>query len=164
MNAPLAQETTERAADYFPARLALVGLGLLDCMALLAVFAPTSAIAKIHQMCGLGELPTAPIVGYLARSGSLLYALHGAILLFVSFDPQRYLPLIKFMAWAALLHGAAMFAIDYVVGMPLWWRCTEGPGFAATGAIVLWALPRTRSRSIFRFTFRSTTKSTVGES
>lgn len=150
MNAPLAQETTKRDADYFAVRLALVGLGLLDCLALLAVLAPTSVIAKIHQMCGLGELPTATIVGYLARSGSLLYALHGAIILFIAFDPQRYLPLIKFMAWAALLHGAAMFAIDYAVGMPLWWQCVEGPGFAATGAIVLWALPRTSRTSRVR--------------
>lgn len=130
---------------FFAARVALLGLGTLDLLALLAVIAPTSSIAKIHELCGLGEWPDAPIVGYLARSGSLLYALHGAIILFVALDPARYLPLIRFMAWAAILHGVGMFAIDYVEGMPLWWRCFEGPGFSATGVVVLCSLPRGHS-------------------
>jgi hypothetical protein len=68
--------------------------------------------------------------------------LHGVIILFISFDPRRYLPLIRFMGWAAVLHGVGMFAIDYAEGMPLWWRVFEGPGFSATGAIVLLSLPR----------------------
>jgi hypothetical protein len=128
--------------DYLAAKLALRGLGLLDLMAILVVMAPRAAIAQVHKVCGLGILPEGPIVGYLVRSASFLYALHGAMILFVSFDPDRYLPLIRFMAWAAVLHGLAMFVIDMIEPMPFWWRCAEGLGFAATGVIVLWSLPR----------------------
>jgi hypothetical protein len=143
---PRPQAGDSDSQRYRAARLALMGLGILDSLAFLAVIAPTSTIASIHKLCGLGELPEGPIVGYLARSGSLLYALHGAIILFISFDPGRYLPLIRFMGWAAVLHGMGMFAIDYAEGMPLWWRLFEGPGFSATGAIVLLALPRSAGR------------------
>lgn len=133
--------------DYFAAKIALRGLGLLDLMAIFAVIAPRSVIAQIHKLCGLGVLPEGPIVGYLVRSASFLYALHGALILFVSFDPARYAPLIRFMAWGAVLHGFAMFAIDLIEPMPFWWRCAEGLGFASTGVIVLWTLPR-QKRSI----------------
>ncbi len=128
--------------NYHTAKLALRGLGLLDLMAILAVIAPRTTIAQLHKICGLGVLPEGPIVGYLVRSASFLYALHGAMILFISFDPARYLPLIRFMGWAAVLHGLAMFAIDIIEPMPFWWRCAEGLGFASTGVVVLWSLPR----------------------
>src|SRR5262249_10905853 len=95
-----------------------------------------------HRWAGLGELPAAPIVGYLARSASALYALHGATVVFVSFDVERYRPLIRFLALLAVVHGGVMFGIDWVVGMAAWWLWLEGPGFAATGVAVLVALRR----------------------
>ncbi len=94
-------------------------------------------MAKVHSWLGLGELPREPIVGYLTRSASALYALHGAMILFLSFDTRRYAPLITFLAIAALIHGTVMLGIDLAVGMPRWWTLVEGPAFAATGGIVL---------------------------
>ncbi len=120
-------------------RLALVlrGLGCLDMLALLAVVVPERWIDVAHRWAGLGTLPSEPIVGYLTRSASALYALHGAIVVFMSFDVNRYERLIRFMAWAAVLHGAVLLGIDIVQEMPVLWRWAEGPGFAGTGLLVL---------------------------
>jgi hypothetical protein len=120
-------------------RLALVlrGLGLLDLVALVVVVAPERWIDLAHHWAGLGAVPREPIVGYLARSASALYALHGALVVFISFDVSRYEKLIRFMAWAAVVHGAVILGIDFAQPMPAFWRYGEGPGFAATGLVVL---------------------------
>ena len=52
--------------------------------ALGAVVMPFELMNVIHQQMGLGELPHVPIVGYLTRSISALYALHGALLVFMA--------------------------------------------------------------------------------
>ena len=115
----------------------LGGLGGLDLLALAAVVHPRGWMAAAHAWLGLGGMPPGPLVGYLARSAAALYALHGATVLFVSRDVARYWRLIRLLAVLALCHGAVMAAIDWAEGMPLWWRVVEGPGFAATGAVVL---------------------------
>ena len=129
-------------------RLALVlrGLGLVDLLALVAVLAPERWIDLAHHWAGLGALPREPIVGYLARSSSALYALHGAMVVFISFDVSRYERLIRFLAWAAVLHGAVILGIDVAQQMPAFWQYGEGPGFAATGLVVL-GLQRSQLRS-----------------
>jgi hypothetical protein len=122
-------------------------LGGLDALAILAVLLPTEWMAKAHAWLGLGQLPREPIVGYLTRSASALYALHGAMILFISFDTRRYDRLITFLAAAALVHGAVMLGIDLAVGMPVFWTLCEGPAFAATGALVLVIQRREKRRS-----------------
>ncbi len=112
-------------------------LGLVDLLALAAVFLPLEWMAKAHTWLGLGPLPRQPIVGYLTRSTSTLYALHGATILFLSTDVRRYARLITFLACLALLHGGVMLGIDLVAGMPLLWTLFEGPAVAATGTVVL---------------------------
>jgi hypothetical protein len=110
----------------------------LDLLALIAVVMPRAWIAYGHGATGLGALPPEPIVGYLVRSASLLYALHGAMVVYLSFDVARYWRLITFLAVAALVHGTILVGVDAAEGMPAWWRWAEGPCFAATGAVVLW--------------------------
>ena len=122
-----------------PLVIVLRCLGALDFLAILAVFLPQSWMASAHAALGLGTLPDAPILGYLTRSASALYVLHGAMILFVSFDVRRYERLITFLAIAALIHGAVMLGIDLAVGMPWFWTLFEGPGFAMTGIVVLMA-------------------------
>jgi hypothetical protein len=117
--------------------LTLRCLGAVDLLALAAVVLPRPWMAAGHAVLGLGALPAEPIVGYLARSASALYGLHGAMILFLSFDVVRYARLITFLAVAALLHGAVMFGIDVAEGMPAWWTAVEGLSFATTGAVVL---------------------------
>lgn len=118
--------------------LALRAIGCLDLCALVAVMMPRHWMDLAHQALELGALPGEPIVGYLARSASAVYALHGAVVLFISFDVVRYERLIRFMALAALVHGVVILGIDVVEQMPPFWRYGEGPCFAATGLLVLW--------------------------
>ncbi|MFN0056215.1 MAG: hypothetical protein ACKV0T_29055 [Planctomycetales bacterium] len=112
-------------------------LGWLDLCALGAVLMPAEWLGQIHIQLGLGPFPEAPIALYLARGNSALYAVHGAVLLYLSRDVDRYWSLIRFLAWAALVHGGVMLAIDQSLQLPVWWRIGEGPIYAATGALVL---------------------------
>lgn len=117
--------------------LLLRAFGVFDLLALVAVAMPMASIAAAHERLGLGSLPIEPIVLYLARSASAVYALHGATILYVSFDVLRYDRLIRFLSLAAIFHGSLIVAIDLASGMPLWWTIVEGPCFAATGIAVL---------------------------
>lgn len=112
-------------------------LGVVDLCALAAVLMPHSVMQQISLAIGVGELPRAPIVGYLARSASLMYALHGAGVLYVSCDVARYAGLIRWLARLAIVHGMALAAIDYLENLPAWWQLIEGPIYAVTGLTVL---------------------------
>lgn len=113
-------------------------LGLVDLLALVAVVMPIAWMSAINELCGLGPFPDSKIAGYLARTTSALYALHGALVLFISADIVRYRPLITFLAAAAVVHGGILLGIDLTVGMPFFWTLLEAPAFAATGVAMLW--------------------------
>ncbi|MEX0728470.1 MAG: hypothetical protein WD065_19515 [Planctomycetaceae bacterium] len=112
-------------------------LGVIDLLALAAVFMSREQMATLHLWSGLGTFPEGAVVGYLARSASSMYALHGALILYLSTDVVRYFAVIRFLAYAALVHGGVIFTIDFIEPMPAWWRWAEGPCFAGTGLIVL---------------------------
>ena len=120
-------------------------LGGIDLLALIAVVLPWAWMSRINDLCGLGPLPDSRIVGYLARTTSALYALHGALVLFISCDVPRYRPLITFLALAAIIHAAVLLGIDLSVGMPFFWTLLEAPSFTATGLAILWLARRTVS-------------------
>ncbi len=111
----------------------LRGLGLIDLAAFIVVILPMPSIAWVHQWTGLGSLPDGRIVDYLVRTTPALYALHGALLIYVSFDVVRYRPLIRFLGWLMAAHGAVLVFIDVRAGMPFWWTWCEGPIFAVSG-------------------------------
>lgn len=111
--------------------------GLVDLCALFAVVVPHVWLSDAARAAGLEGLPPDPVAGYLARSASLMYALHGATVLFISFDVRRYWPLIRCLALLAPVHGAIILGLDLAEGMPIWWTSLEGPAFAATGLFVL---------------------------
>src|SRR6516225_2408943 len=81
--------------------LRIVGVGAL--FALLAVVMPTSWMAATHRWLGLGEMPTGPVVEYLARSLSAFYAIMGALCLVLTTDLERYRPLVRFLGVAFAL-------------------------------------------------------------
>ncbi len=112
--------------------------------ALGAVVMPYSWMNAIHQHTGLGELPHVPIVGYLTRSVSAFYALHGALLVFVAGDVRRYLAVVRFFAVAGAVFGALLLGIDCAVGMPLPWTVAEGPFVVVLSAAILWLTGRKR--------------------
>ena len=123
-------------AKFLRALLAIIGCGLL--VAAGAVFLPVETMAKMHQWLGLGEFPDAPITRYLARSTSLLYAVHGALILFVSLDLKRYWPLAALLGWLHVVIGLTMLGIDLSSPMPLYWTAGEGLPIAAVGALIVY--------------------------
>jgi hypothetical protein len=111
-------------------------VGVPALFALVAVFMPESWMAATHRWLGLGEMPTAPVVEYLARSLSAFYALVGALCLVVAADLERYRPLVRFLGVAFALMSVALRGVDLAAGMPWWWSASEGPGGVVFGALM----------------------------
>ena len=116
--------------------------GVLTLLAAPMALLPESWMASNHRWLGLGDFPASPLVDYLTRSISCLYALHGGLLLLISTDPRRYAPIVRYVAWANVVLGPALLAIDLHAGMPRWWTLAEGPPLTATGLVLLWLSAR----------------------
>jgi hypothetical protein len=112
----------------------LLGIGSL--FALVPVLMPMSWMAAAHRWLGLGEMPTGPIVEYLARSLSAFYALVGALCVAMASDLDRYRPLVRFFGVCLALLGIVFTGVDLAAGMPWWWTALEGPGAVPVGALV----------------------------
>src|SRR5260370_29382254 len=102
----------------------LLGIGSL--FALVPVVMPWSWMAATHRWLGLGEMPTGPVVEYLARSLSAFYALLGALFLMIASDLQRCRPLVRFLGVAVPLIGLLFLGLDLSAGMP--WCCASFRG------------------------------------
>jgi hypothetical protein len=114
--------------------LRLVGVPAL--FALAAVLMPVSWMAATHRWLGLGEMPTAPVVEYLARSLSAFYAVMGALCLVLATDMERYRPLVRFLGVVFALMSVVLLGVDLAAGMPWWWSASEGPGGVVFGALL----------------------------
>jgi hypothetical protein len=122
-------QTPDPNASWPVRRLVLVlraGSVLMLC-AIPPIFFPMSWMAAIHGRLGLGEFPSGPLVEYLARSASALYAVYGALLWMVSTDTRRFGPLLSFGIRCGVVFGFAMLGIDIKSGMPAHWTLSEGP-------------------------------------
>ena len=64
--------------------------------------------------------------------------MHWALLLFVSLDVRRSLPVVKCLGVLCLAFGAGMIVLDQAVGMPWFWLLGEGPFIIALGGAILW--------------------------
>jgi hypothetical protein len=113
--------------------LRFVGVGAL--FALVAVFMPSSWMAATHRWLGLGEMPTGPVVEYLARSLSAFYAVMGALCLVLTTDLKRYRPLVRFLGMAFALMSLVLLGVDLAAGMPWSWSASEGPPGIGVGAL-----------------------------
>ncbi len=121
----------------------LWAMGILLLTALVPTFMPFAWMQHIHRELQLGELPHLPITVYLTRSLSLLYAVHGGLLIYVAIDVRRHLPVVKCLGWLAVAFGLLMLAIDSVAGMPWPWVVAEGPFIVAGGAAIVRLAART---------------------
>ena len=130
---PLQQSVSFR---LLRAILAVTGAGLL--LAAVPIFFPAAVISYLHQQLGLGEFTNTAIAFYLARSTSLLYAVHGALMFFVSFNLVRYWPLVRLFGFLHIVLGLTMLGIDLSAPMPLYWIIGKGMPVAATGLLILW--------------------------
>jgi hypothetical protein len=111
--------------------------GLLLCSATFAVFMPRESMIATNAALGLDPLPALPLTFYLARSTSILYALHGVVLLLASSDLVRYRPLISLLGSSNLVFGTIMLGIDITSNMPWWWTMAEGPLIIAAGVALI---------------------------
>ena len=116
--------------------LRITGCGLM--IAALAVFLPAQTMADMHKWLGLGEFPDFPITLYLARSTSLLYAVHGLLMFYVSLDLKRYWPLVAVFGWLHVVLGLTMLGIDLTAGMPGYWTAGEGIPIALLGGVIVY--------------------------
>ena len=132
----LERDPSKRTSSH-SLRVILRAFGVMDMLAFIAVAMPMAWIETGHQWAGLGSFPDAPVAGYLARSASLMYGLHGMLLFLPATDTERYRKLIRWIAGITVLHGAFMLTIDLVEHMPLWWTIVEGPAFSLTGVVIL---------------------------
>ena len=116
--------------------LAIIGCGLL--IATIPIFFPVTLMTTLHEWLGLGKFPDSAITIYLARSTSLLYAVHGSLMLIVSFNLKRYWPLVPVFGWLHVVIGLTMFGIDLTTPMPVYWIVGEGIPVAIAGLVILW--------------------------
>ena len=108
---------------------------------LLAVFAivlPTEWMAATHRWLGLGEFPASPLVDYLTRSISALYAIYGGLLVLLARDLRRFAPVIVYLAVTGLAFGVIMLGVDFAAGMPRYWSVSEGPLVLVLSLVILW--------------------------
>jgi hypothetical protein len=115
--------------------------GVVMLTALVFVFCPFEWMAAIHARMGLGELAPTPLMSYLTRTLSAMYASLGAIILLISFDVDRYRPLIRLIGALALLGGIGVTALDATLRLPVFWTALEGP-FTVVLGVILIALTR----------------------
>jgi hypothetical protein len=91
----------------------------------------------VHSEMGLGRMPKSPIVDYLARSLSLVYASMAPLCGFLARDVRRYPEIIALQATVKLVGGFGLLMLDLALGMPLFWTVCEGPLIMALSVAVL---------------------------
>lgn len=118
-------------------KLFLRTIGSASLLAIIFVAAPYSWMNSIHQLLGMGQLPSQPVVGYLARSTSAFYAILGGLLWLTTFDLSRHWLVLNYLGFVFLLFGGAIFIIDWCEGMPYSWKMIEGPADVLFGILIL---------------------------
>lgn len=125
--------TTDRLLLWLVRANASVILLAMPCALL-----PFTWMEAMHSdVLGLGPLPDLPITKYMARSLSLVYAMHGLVMLSVSLNWPRHRPLVPIFAGLHIAFGGAMAVVDLSSGMPVWWTLCEGPAIIGVGVVIL---------------------------
>lgn len=107
-------------------------------LAFVPVFFPMPLMAWVHDHLGVGAMPDGPVFEYLARSCSLLYGMHGTLVLVLSSNPRRYRVPIVWVIGLHLLCGTVLLGVDLVTGLPWYWTLFEGPGIVAMAGLMAW--------------------------
>lgn len=129
-------------ADRRLYRLVQLNAGVL-LLALPTALLPFAWMDAVHrEFLGLGPLSGVPLTAYMARSLSLVYAMHGVVVLGVTLNWERYRTAVPLLAKLHVAFGLAMVANDLVAGLPWWWVMAEGPGVIAYALVVLAAARR----------------------
>lgn len=95
-------------------------------------------MAATHRFLGLGDMPDGPLVQYLTRSISGLYAVHGGVMLVASLDVRRYRGVVLYLGAASIAFGTVVTIIDLLAPLPWYWTVSEGPPTAVMGGVIVW--------------------------
>ena len=120
----------------------LILLGGVAMLAVVPMVMPTAWMEAVNDSIGLGPFHRSPLMEYLTRSLSALYALIGTLILYVGLNVRRYLPLIVIVGWLTVALGVALTGIDFAVGMPASWSWSEGPPTVVLGWAFVWLARR----------------------
>lgn len=121
----------------FALMLFMRGMAAAAMLAIGAVIMPHSWMSAIHAALGLGSLPKIPIIEYLTRSLSALYAFHGVLMWVLAGDLRRYRPLAFLSSAALALLGVTNLLIDLYAHLPWHWTAVEGPFTIVVGVVML---------------------------
>ena len=110
----------------------------IELCALIAIFLPRDLMAEILREIGLGEWPSHPLMGYLARANAALYVLHGGLLWSMSTNVRRFRPLIQFLGWAEWGYAGLLLGIDLQEQLPWWWTASEVGVVGSAATLLLW--------------------------
>jgi hypothetical protein len=119
-------------------------LGGLTLLALFPMVMPTDWMSAANDWLGLEPLHRSPLTEYLTRSLSAIYALVGALTLYVSLEVRRYLGFVAFAGKLTVLLGLVFSALDAWAGLPGAWSWSEGPLTVALGMLMFWLARRVR--------------------
>ena len=111
--------------------------GSVLCLAAGAMLLPRETMVASNRWLGLEPLVETPLVLYLARSTSALYALRGLSYFIAASDPVRYRPFIVFIGATNVAFGLALGVVGVTAGMPPWWTALESPVVIGTGILIL---------------------------
>ncbi len=133
--------TMDRGTALLLLRIVLLAGGVMMAPAILAVALPSGWMDAVHRAGGLGPLPEAPIVDYLARTTSWLYAMLGGLCLLLATDPRRYAPIVTYVA-CVLIFAAGVVTIlgsmHLAAGSPLGvWLLIDAVTAAPFGVAIL---------------------------
>jgi hypothetical protein len=152
----LQKRTMTKAEKAVVILLRIFGVSAL--FAIVPVVMPLSWMVGTHRLLGLGEMPTAPVVEYLARSLSAFYVLFGAICLMLAADLNRYRPVVQFLGAALVPIGAILTVVDLALGMPWWWSACEGPPTVLVGLLLCFLARQNRGEAGNAYVFQTSTR------
>lgn len=119
--------------------------GTVCSLAWIAFVMPLGWMHWWHDSLGMGKMPQAAVVEYLARSTSALCGLYGVILLWISWQLERHIGLLRLITYSVGGLAVVGCLVMWNSGIPPWWLI----GDAVANLIVATAVwVGTRSRSI----------------
>ncbi|MGB0596819.1 MAG: hypothetical protein ACPGLY_09020 [Rubripirellula sp.] len=124
--------------DWYLIRV-LQAVGSISLLAFAAAVMPMQWIVETGQWLGFDPFPDSPLTFYLARNLSLLYGYIGALLLLVSWDLDRYRPLVWYIAVGTMSFGGLQVVVDSMSAMPTWWTLGESVS-TFLGGVLLYLL------------------------
>jgi hypothetical protein len=127
----------------------LAAVGVVELFAFPSAVMPREWMQAGHAWLGMGEMPEGPVFEAVMRQVSFSYGLHGAALLLIASDVDRYRPLVILSAIGYLAYGLVFLFTDIGLGMPRLWVAGNAGSTILIGVLLLgliWAEHRRESR------------------